>query len=171
MTFKSKATKSLLYLAIVLLLSSCNLNPPPLIMLYVSRASGDGVSCKEGLQATLTVLSDKAVIESPRLTQIDESFQESLDKVYSAKEIVRIEAHCDEANGLHGQIIIEGKVSNPSQFKGTFHKKFFVLLPYEPFGISDPDDCINKDKVHVKIISSIEPIPCIDPDGFLPDDS
>ncbi len=155
-------------IVLIELLNSCTTYFPAKIALSVSRASENGSDCAEGLQGKLTMLSDQTIIESPKLTKVDESFTEVSTKNYAANETVRLEAHCYDANGVNGYIIVEGKVVNSDYFKGNSPRGLDISLP----GIENTIDieyCITKDKKNIKIIDSQEPIPCVSPSSFLPD--
>ncbi len=150
-------------LLLVFLLSSCNLTPSStFVNLYVSRIENSASSCALGLQAKLTLLSDQAVIESPKLLNANEVFEENNGLQYPQKTRVRLEAHCFEENGDEGLLIVEGTIQPP--FKQNPYRSVSVYFPnLINSGCINPQNTESRD---ITVIDYQEPAPCVSPDTF-----
>ena len=164
-----------LYLLFIGTLTACgpnciypvNSDPVGLVVSGHIDRGADPKHCGK-LQATLIILSDHSVIQSPIL-DIGNSFYESADKPYNRVR-VRIEAHCYEAGGISGKIIVEGKTYGRG--KPGSNSRWFWVSRYNPPNFNE--DCVTKNPMgedknrDFKVIELVEPIPCVFIDSFSP---
>lgn len=154
-----------------LVMTACNIDRygfgggPGTITFSVAH-SGDG--CVEGVQGSLTILSDQSVFSSALLKEEDDYYIEQSEQLYNGEPLVRVEAYCYEANGIQGKIIVEGKLRNTYPYNrnrnvhvspnqgGGFDK------PFQERCISDPP--FNTEDFEVNVIEQVKPFPCIDGD-------
>ncbi len=145
-----------------LVLSSCSLTPSSTFVNFrVSRVSDPKTDCASGLQAKLTFLSDQAVIESPKLLEVNDLFLEDNGLKYPVKTRVRVEANCFESDGTKGLLIVEGMIQTP--FKNNYRSVSVYLPSLITSGCITAQNTEDRD---ITVIDYQEPAPCISPDEF-----
>ncbi len=150
------------FLIFTLSLSACSFTPDSTFVdLRVSRVDGEVSVCSSGLQVKLTFLSDQAVIESPKLLEVNDLFQENNGVKYPRETRVRVEARCFEENGEEGLLIVEGTIQEPVK---SDYRSVSVSLPNAiNSGCINPQNTESRD---ITVVDYQEPAPCVSPDTF-----
>jgi len=122
--------------------------------------------CREGVQATFTMLSDQLSDESEYVSPIlalGEEYRTESTGIYTSQNKVRISVKCFEANNVIDSIIVEGNI-------GPNH---FINLPVNAptrsnvgFSVIRNETCtqelINDTRAYeIEILELVEPVPCI----------
>lgn len=154
----------------ILILSSCLLvacaeldEPQPVSFMVVgSQQSTDQDMCREGIQATFTMLSDQTEYASAVLS-LGEEYRAETDGTYTSRDRVRIAVQCFEANDVKGSIIVEGSIAPNHN----------IVLPVNApprnnvsFGVFRDKRCtqdlINETiSYDLEIVELVEPVPCL----------